>query len=196
VAIRGPAPPSRAFLAAASCAIVSLAAWRPRLPPGFVADIPSLYARWIIWEERGDDSGHVRHILTVRRCPPIQLTRQDYRSTDGSVVMDDPYRAVLAIYDAFMQVAGAVQPAEMLMLGGGVGSVTRRLLKQHPDAHLDVVEIDPKLLSIAREHFLLTAEDEARMTTIAVDARPFLNVNEKSYDLVFMDACVCRSVQL
>ena len=110
--------------------------------------------------------------------------------------MDDPYCAVLAIYDAFMQVAGAVQPAEMLMLGGGVGSVTRRLLKQLPDAHLDVVEIDPKLLSIAREHFLLTAEDEARMTTIAVDARPFLNVNEKSYDLVFMDACVCRSVQL
>ena len=43
---------------------------------------------------------------------------------------------------------------------------------------------------------MLTAEDEARMTTIAVDARPFLNVNEKSYNLVFMDACVCRSVQL
>ena len=134
-----------------------------------------------MWEQKGDDTGHVRHILT------------DYRSTDGSVVMDDPYRPVLAIYDAFMQVAGAVQPTDMLMLGGGVGSVTRRLLKQHANAHLDVVEIDPKLLSIAREHFLLTAEDEARMSTIAVDARPFLDVNEKSYDLVFMDACVSES---
>ena len=156
--------------------LLGYAFWKPRLPPGFIADLPSLYARWIIWEGVTPPSPLIRYLLT------------DSRSTAGAIIVNDPMKPVLPIYDAFMQVASFRQPRTMLMLGGGVYTVTRRLLAAQQEATMDAVEIDPALIGIARNHFFLEPKDEARMNCITADARPFLNTNTKIYDLVFLDA--------
>lgn len=77
-------------------------------------------------------------------------------------------------------------PKSILLLGGGAFSLPRYLAEKLPETHIDVVEIDPKLVEIAREHFFY--KDPANVTPIGADARTFLNSNTKQYDVVLVDA--------
>lgn len=82
------------------------------------------------------------------------------------------------------------QAKNVLMLGGGGYSVPKWLLAGHGGLHsedlrLTVVELDPGMTRLARQHFALP--DDARMTIIHEDARRFLNTNTAQYDLVFVD---------
>ena len=51
---------------------------------------------------------------------------------------------------------------------------------------MDVVEIDPGLTELARQHFNLP--DDPRLNIFHEDGRTFLNRCDKKYDAVFMDA--------
>jgi spermidine synthase len=74
-----------------------------------------------------------------------------------------------------------------LMIGGAGYSFPRDYLKQYPDATIDVVEIDPGMTQIARDHFRL--KDDPRMKIFHEDARVFLNANQTGhFDVIFMDA--------
>ena len=57
--------------------------------------------------------------------------------------------------------------------------------KQYPSSHIDVVEIDPKLLNIAKDHFNYEPSDT--ITHIFKDARSYLNETDKKYDVVIVD---------
>jgi spermidine synthase len=50
---------------------------------------------------------------------------------------------------------------------------------------MDVVDIDPTMLGIARKHFNL--KDDERMQHYTTDARRFLNENTTKYDAIFSD---------
>lgn len=73
----------------------------------------------------------------------------------------------------------------ILMLGGGGFTLPRYLAEKYPDAMIDVVEIDPKLVEIAREDFFY--DDPENVTPIAEDARTYINYNTKQYDVVLID---------
>jgi len=74
-----------------------------------------------------------------------------------------------------------------LMIGGSGYAFPKAYLKSYPEARLDVVEIDPGLTALAREHFEL--KDSPRLNIFHEDGRIFLNhCEENKYDAVFMDA--------
>ena len=73
-----------------------------------------------------------------------------------------------------------------LMIGGAAYSYPKYYLKKFPDASIDVVEIDPELTKLAREHFRLS--DDPRLKIIHEDGRTFLNNCKEKYDVVFVDA--------
>ena len=70
-------------------------------------------------------------------------------------------------------------------MGGASYNHPKEFLRTHPDATIDVVEIDPEMTEIAREHFNL--RDNPRMSIHHQDARVFLNQNEAKYDVIFVD---------
>lgn len=72
-----------------------------------------------------------------------------------------------------------------LMIGGGAYSVPQDFLLRHPDASMDVVEIDPLYTKIAREYFNLN--DSPRLNIYHEDGRTFLK-NHGDYDAIFLDA--------
>jgi spermidine synthase len=47
----------------------------------------------------------------------------------------------------------------ILMIGLGAGSVSTYLLRAMPDAEIDVVELDPSIISVAKQHFGMHATD-------------------------------------
>ena len=55
-----------------------------------------------------------------------------------------------------------------------------------PEMAIDVVDIDPKVLELARTHFFLG--DSPKIKTFAEDGRMFLRKTESRYDGIILDA--------
>ncbi|CAN5529188.1 fused MFS/spermidine synthase [soil metagenome] len=74
-----------------------------------------------------------------------------------------------------------------LIIGGAGYSFPKEYLRVYPDARIDVVEIDPQMTKIARDHFRLI--DDPRMNIIHEDGRMYVNrAAGGQYDAVLMDA--------
>lgn len=74
-----------------------------------------------------------------------------------------------------------------LMIGGAGYSFPQELLREHPEATIDVVEIDPAMTTAAKEHFGL--RPDPRLRIFHEDGRRFINqAPTKSYDAIFIDA--------
>ncbi|GHI00961.1 adenosylmethionine decarboxylase [Neobacillus kokaensis] len=80
----------------------------------------------------------------------------------------------------------------VLILGGGDGFALREVLK-YPDVfHVDLVDIDPMIIHLAKnERALVTANHgslkDNRVTVHTMDAREYVNGNNKGYDVVIID---------
>ncbi len=77
------------------------------------------------------------------------------------------------------------QPDSVLVLGGGAFTVPQYLSDQLPDSTIDVVEIDPELEAISRDHFGYTSP--RNVTEVFTDARAYVNQTNKRYDVIIVD---------
>jgi spermidine synthase len=77
---------------------------------------------------------------------------------------------------------------DVLFVGGGGFSGPKNFLSTYSDVHIDVVEIDPDVISTARDYFNSPANDGSRLMIYNDDARNFLSKTEKKYDLIILDA--------
>lgn len=82
-------------------------------------------------------------------------------------------------------VATATTRDRLLVLGGGTFTLPQYLSLKYPDSTVDVVEIDPMLPDIAREHFEYS--DPANVNIITQDARVFINQTINRYDVILVD---------
>lgn len=105
----------------------------------------------------------------------------------SAVAVDDPKRLIFWYTQRMAEGIEQAYPdaKSILLLGGGAFTLPAHLAEKMPDTQIDVVEIDPRLVEIAREHFFYT--DPQNVTPIAADARTFLNSNKKQYDIVLVD---------
>jgi spermidine synthase len=78
---------------------------------------------------------------------------------------------------------------DVLFVGGGAFSGPKNFLSMYSDVRIDVVEIDPDVISAARNYFNLPVDnDGSRLMIYNDDARNFLSKTEKKYDLIILDA--------
>lgn len=84
------------------------------------------------------------------------------------------------------------EPRDLLLIGGGAFSYPKHVLTQHVQATMDVVEIDPVVIDIARRHFFLDELEVTageRLRSFAVDGMEFLrNAEPARYDAVVNDS--------
>lgn len=73
----------------------------------------------------------------------------------------------------------------ILVLGGGAYTIPRYLAAQYPTAQIDVVEIDPALVGIAKQYFFY--DNPSNVTPIADDARTYIDTTKQTYDVVIVD---------
>ena len=101
-------------------------------------------------------------------------------------------RALDCLFDALPQAR------RILMLGGGAFSYPKHVLATHPQVEMDVVEIDPAVIDIARRHFYLDElerECGGRLSVFACDGMDFLrNAAPGSYNAIIND-CFAGIVQ-
>jgi spermidine synthase len=116
----------------------------------------------------------------------FQLKGWDY--TESITNLEDPDDLPLH-YSQVMTAASLLYPAEVkriLMIGLGGGSISTYYGRAMPDVHIDTVELDQRVIDVAKQYFAL--RETPRVRYIAADGRVFLNRSKDQYDLILLDA--------
>ncbi len=92
-----------------------------------------------------------------------------------------PYARTMLVGLAFVE-----RPQRMLAVGLGGGTIPSFLHKHFPKAVIDVVEIDPDVVEVARKYFGF--REEAGLEVHVEDGRRFIERCTRPYDLIFLDA--------
>ncbi|MBN8220234.1 MAG: fused MFS/spermidine synthase [Spirochaetes bacterium] len=78
----------------------------------------------------------------------------------------------------------ADRPARVLIIGLGGGSFSDFLAEVYPQWSIDVVEINPAVIRLAKKYFPI----DKRVNIIEADGRAFLAKTKNKYDVILMDA--------
>lgn len=101
----------------------------------------------------------------------------------------DPLNLLFGYSRAFMlSLIWQPQPQRIFMLGFAGGRVPIVLHHYLPEAQIDVAEIDPDVVDVAREYFGVTLDQ--RLQVIFRDGRVTLEQAVSRYDIIFVDAFV------
>ena len=80
----------------------------------------------------------------------------------------------------------------ILVIGVGGGSIPMFLHKYYPSAHIDVVDIDPQIIALAKQYFNFV--ENRFLRSHAQDGRTFIENVQKPYDLIFLDAFTAAGI--
>jgi spermidine synthase len=75
----------------------------------------------------------------------------------------------------------------VLFVGGGGFSGPERFLQEYPNVTVDVVELDPEVVSVAKRYFGVN-ESHPRLNVHVGDGREFLQNTNHTYDAIVLDA--------
>ena len=136
----------------------------------------SLYRQVLVYEEAGT------------RC--LCFTRQCAIGRQSCMQLSQPEKLVFD-YTHMMMAALLMNPHpdRVLIIGLGGGSLPRALAGLLPAARIDVVEIDPAVVRVARDYFLFKAD--ANTQVFEEDGRAFVRRAQRTgrqYDLIMLDA--------
>jgi spermidine synthase len=127
---------------------------------------------------------HIRVIDTGSRRA---LYFDDDRYVQTLIDRREPHRLQHAYARTMM--AGLAYPPEtasVLLIGLGGGAVVQFLHRNFPDLRIDVVEIDPQVVAVARDYFGTTSGPRTRI--FVGDGRDYLQRAADRYDVIFLDA--------
>lgn len=136
----------------------------------------SLYREVLVYQ-----TGEVRCICFTRLCRIGRQTCQDVKYPDR-IVMNYPQMMLGALF-------ARPDPKSILIVGLGGGTIPRALKQIVPDARIDVVEIDPAVVKVARRFFDLG--DSSNVNVIEADGRVQVKRamrEQQRYDIVMLDA--------
>lgn len=88
-------------------------------------------------------------------------------------------------------IAREAPTGRILVMGGGGFSLPRNLVARLARANVEAVEIDPKVIELARAHFFLNESEtgaDGRLATIQADAWSHIKEAEEPYDVIVNDA--------
>ncbi len=140
----------------------------------------------LVWE--GDTRyGHYQVVDGMYDGRPARVLYSGNRQAAQSGIATDNDSNLLFEYNQrFMELAEAVRPKTVAVIGGGVGTLPKALLEHLPDVQIDVVEPDTVLTKLAYNFFDLPVDERLRI--VASDGRSFLREQSKRYDLLVVDA--------
>jgi spermidine synthase len=124
----------------------------------------------------------------------IRTLRFGKQGTRQSVVKmgDLDYLGLPYAKSAMIGLAFTEQFDRILVLGVGAGNIPMFLRKYYSDAQIDVVDIDPQIIALAKEYFNFLEDDF--LQAHAQDGRAFIEHVQKPYDLIFLDAYTAAGI--
>jgi len=81
---------------------------------------------------------------------------------------------------------------KVLFIGCGGATGPRQFRKFYPNLQIDIVELDPEVVKMAKKYFNLK-EDE-KLKVIVEDGRVYLNRSKEKYDIIILDAYFAEAI--
>ena len=108
-------------------------------------------------------------------------------TVQSSMKLDDPYELVLSYTRAMMAfLLFRPRPERIVMIGLGGGSLAKFVHKHLPDARTTVIESEPKVIAIARQHFHVPADDD-RLEVEAAEGGDWVAAHPNCCDVLMVD---------
>lgn len=109
------------------------------------------------------------------------------RTLQSAMNLNDP-TALRLIYSRYASLGLAFRPdaKKILIIGLGGGSIPKKYQKEFPGMEIDVAEIDPAVVEVAKKYFHFVESKNVRV--YAQDGRLFLTRSSQRYDLILADA--------
>jgi len=124
----------------------------------------------------------------------LRVLRFEMHGARQSVVKpDDPDHLELAYARAIpAALTWKPEPRRVLVVGLGGGTIPMFMRKHLPDADIDVVELDPAVVDLARSYFGF--RDDRRLKAHVGDGRQWIETARVRYDLILLDAFGANAV--
>lgn len=156
----------------------------PTAADNAIADIGTPYNRILVYETPNENGETIRALAMDPFGTQCAMKVNDDGTLDERAI---PFR-YLRGFAATAEYALTDTPApRALFLGGCNYSYPRTFLRTHPRATADVVEIDPGMTDVAKEHFGFDPAQFPSLSIFHEDARIFLNKHATPYDIIFID---------
>ena len=129
----------------------------------------------------GEESVDVSEMDGVRSLYLGSETVQSAMRVKAPYELELAYSRGMMMFLLFMK-----QPKNVLMIGLGGGSIPKYIHHFLPEMQTRVVEINPRIIQIARSHFYLPEDDE-RLEVIEGDGVVYLQENSDTADVLLLD---------
>ena len=134
----------------------------------------------------------VYHRITVSDEGGVRFLKLDAYWQSG-MDLADPRRTVFA-YSDYLHLPIVFKPdaRRVLFVGLGGGTTPKRYHEDYPQMTIDVVEIDPAVVAVAREYFGVPQDPRLRLH--AQDGRLFVARAQERYDIIILDAFLIDTI--
>jgi len=98
------------------------------------------------------------------------------------------------LYSRFLSLGLTLRPdtRKVLIIGLGGGSISKIYQKKFPTMEIDVAEIDPEVIEVAKKYFYV--QEGKNLRVHAQDGRLYLRQTPNRYDLILLDAYHADSI--
>lgn len=134
----------------------------------------------------------VYHRITVSDEGGVRFLKLD-NYWQSALDLSDPRRTVFA-YTDYMHLPVALRPdaRRVLMIGLGGATVPARYYSDYPQMRIDIAELDPRVVEVARRFFHAPLGDRLQVTT--EDGRLFMTRSADRYDIILLDAYLIDTI--
>ena len=129
----------------------------------------------------GEESVDVSEMDGVRSLYLGSETVQSAMRVKAPYELELAYSRGMMMFLLFMK-----QPKDLLMVGLGGGSIPKYIHHFLPEMQTRVVEINPRIIQVARSHFYLP-DDDGRLEVIEGDGVVYLQENGATADVLLLD---------
>src|SRR3990172_1390812 len=107
--------------------------------------------------------------------------------------LHDPYSGPF-LYVAYAHLGLVFRPEaqRVLVVGLGGGSIPKRFWRDYPAMLIEVAELDPMVVDVAKRFF--GVPEDLRLRIVAQDGRLFLRNTRQRYDMIILDAYFAESI--
>src|SRR5713226_6454151 len=138
------------------------------------------------------EADSVYHHIIVAEDDVIRYLRFN-RSLQSGMYLADPFDSPF-LYAAYVHLGLLFRPQakRVLMVGLGGGSIQKRFWRDYPEMTIEVAELDPMVVDVAKRFFAV--REDPRLHITEQDGRLFLRTTLRRYDIIILDAYFAESI--
>jgi spermidine synthase len=138
-------------------------------------------------KEVQSDYSHIRIRLDRNIRTMLFVRDSGQEVVETFLDLKQPHK-LIAEYTRYLFLSYALKPQQerVLIVGLGGGAMLHFLARHDPQVKIDVVEIDPVVVDLAREYFGIRSQ--GNINIITADAFKYLAEATTQYDVIYMDA--------